>query len=134
MGFLKDLTILTRQGHQAQQRMDVGAQLAAASRAMEQAGAVMAAAAPAPIDPADEALRMPVAVAVVDVRQLPMTIGMDLVVDVDVHVLMPGGVPVPVTRTAHFSPLTVGRVQPGTAMRGSIVPGRPDTLRIDWGA
>lgn len=134
MGFLKDLTTLTRQGYQAQQRMDVGAHLAAAGQAMAQASAAMAAATPAPLDPATEALRVPVAVTVVDARQLPMMIGMDLVVEIDVHVLMPGGVPVPVTRTAQLPPLTVGRVQPGATMQGSIVPGRPDTLRIDWGA
>jgi hypothetical protein len=134
MGFLKDLTTLTRQGAQAQQRMDVGAHLAAASQAMQQAGTILAAAAPAPRDPAAEALRVPVAATVVDARQLPLTIGLDLVVEVDVHVLMPGGVPVPVTCTVQLSPLTVGRVQPGATVQGSIVPGRPDTLRIDGGA
>lgn len=134
MGFLKDIATLTRQGYEAQQRMDVGAQLAAASQAMAQASAVMAATTPEPQTGPEEALRVPVAATILDARQLPMVIGMNVVVELDLHVTMPGGAHVPVTRTEQLSPLAVGLVQPGAALVGSIVPGRPDTLRIDWGA
>lgn len=133
MGFFKNVAILTRQGYEVQQRMDVGAHLAAAKSAMTQASAVLAASTPAPTSAADEASRLPAAATVVAVRQLPMMIGMNAVVEIDLHVQMPGGVPLPVTRTEQLGPLRVGRVQPGASLEVSLVPTRPDTTRIEWG-
>ena len=133
MGFLKNVAILTRQGYEVQQRMDVGAQLAAAQSAMTQASAMLAASTPVPMSATGEAARLSAAATVIAVRQLPMMIGMNAVVEIDLHVQLPGGVPLPVTRTEQLGPLHVGRVQPGASLEVSLVPARPDTTRIEWG-
>lgn len=134
MGFLKDLTTLTRQANAAYDRMDVGSSLAAASRSMEDASRVLAATTPRAEDAALEAVRLRATANVVDARQLPMVIGMDVMVDLDLVVAMPSGFPLPVTRTEQVAPLHLARVAPGSTVDVSMVPGRPDTVRIEWGA
>lgn len=132
MGFFKNLATLTRQGYQMQQQMDVGASMAQASAAMDQAGAMMAAMTPAPTTPTQEAGRVQVNATVTDARQQPMTIGMDAVVELDLLVHLPGGIPLPVRHTARVAPLHLTRVVPGAALPVSIIPGRADTVRIEW--
>jgi hypothetical protein len=134
MGFLTDLTTLTRQANAASDRMDVGASLAAASRSMDDASRVLAATTRWPEDAALEAVRLRTTANVVDARQLPMVIGMDVVVELDLVVSMPSGFPLPVTRTEQVAPLHLARVTPGSTVAVSMVPGRPDTVRIEWGA
>jgi hypothetical protein len=133
VGFLKNVATLTRQGYEAQQRMDVGAQLAAAQTAMAQASAAIAASTPAAYDPVEEAQRLRAEATIVAARQLPMAIGMNVIVEIDLLVQLPGGVPLPVSRTEQLGPLRVGRVQPGARLEVSLVPARPDTVRIEWG-
>ncbi|UOQ88237.1 hypothetical protein MUN74_13200 [Agromyces endophyticus] len=132
MGFLKDLTTLTRQGFEMQQRMDVGATMAQAQEQMAQASRLMAASMPAPTDARLEAQRLRTTATVVDARQLPMMIGMNSLVELDLHVLMPGGVPMPASRTEQLAPIHLARVAPGATLDVSLVPGRPDTLRVEW--
>ncbi|GAA1941506.1 hypothetical protein [Agromyces allii] len=132
MGFLKDLATLTRQGHEMQSRMDVGAQLAQAQASMEQASRMMAATTPSAPEPHLEAQRLRTTATVLDARQLPMMFGMNALVELDLHVLMPGGVPLPVTRTEQLAPLHLARALPGSTLDVSIVPGRPDTVRVEW--
>lgn len=136
MGFLKDLATLTKQGYEMQQRMDVGATMAQATASMEQASRMMAASMPAPVPSAGgqqlEAQRLRTSATVVDARQLPMLIGMNSIVELDLHVQLPGGVPLPVTRTEQLAPLHLARVAPGAILDVSIVPGRPDTVRVEW--
>lgn len=134
MGFLKDLATLTRQGHEIQQRMDVGASMAQAKSSMEQASRMMAASMPvsAADGPQLEAQRLRTTATVIDARQLPMMIGMNSIVELELHAHMPGGVPLPVTRTEQLAPLHLARVAPGAILDVSIVPGRPDTVRIEW--
>lgn len=134
MGFLKDLATLTARGNAASARMDVGASFEAASRSMEQAGRVLAATTPRPDEEWLEAMRLRTTAAVVDARQLPMAIGMNVVVELDLVVAMPSGLPLPVTRTEQLAPLQLFRVAPGSSLEVSIVPGRPESLRIEWGA
>jgi hypothetical protein len=114
--------------------MDVGASLAAASRSMEDASRVLAATTPRPEDAALEAVRLRATANVVDARQLPMVIGMNVVVELDLVVAMPSGFPLPVTRTEQIAPVHLARVTPGSTVDVSMVPGRPDTVRIEWGA
>ena len=100
MGFLKDLATLTAQGNAAYARMDVGASLDAAGRSMEEAGRVLAATTPRPDEEWLEAVRLRTTATVVDARQLPVVIGMNVVVELDLVVAMPSGFPLPVSRTA----------------------------------
>lgn len=132
MGFLTNLATLTRQGIEAQQRMDVGATMAQARASMEEASRIMAATTPTAIDARLEPQRFRTTAAVQGARQLPVMFGMNAAVELDLLVLMPGGVPMPVTRTEQFAPLHLARAVPGATLDVSIVPGHADTLRIEW--
>ncbi|MGX5696850.1 hypothetical protein ACWKWP_11680 [Agromyces soli] len=136
MGFLKDLATLTKQGYEMQQRMDVGATMAQAQASMEQASRMMAASMPAPVPAGGgqqfEEQRFRASAVVVDARQLPMMIGMNSIVELELHVQLPGGVPLPVTRTEQLAPLHLARVAPGAILDVSLVPGRPDSVRVEW--
>ncbi|GGI48220.1 hypothetical protein BCL57_002715 [Agromyces flavus] len=133
MPFLSDLTTLTRHANASYRRMDVGATLAAAQQSMEQARRVMAASVVAH-DPALDAARVRATATVTDARQLPMMLGMNAVVELDLIVTMPGGgIPMPASRTEQVAPLHLARVAPGSELQVSLVPGRPDTVRPEWG-
>ena len=113
--------------------MDVGATLAAAQQSLDQANQVMAATVTA-TDPGLDAARVRTTASVLDARQLPMMIGMNAVVELDLVVTLAGGIPMPATRTEQLAPLHLARVMPGARLDVSLVPGRPETLRIEWGA
>ena len=132
MGFLKDLRTLTAQGNAAYARMDVGASLDAASRSMDEASRVLAATTSHPDEQWLEAVRVRTTSTVVEARQLPMMIGMNAVVELDLVVTLPSGLPLPVTRTEQVAPLHLARVAPGASLDTSIVPGRPDSVRVEW--
>lgn len=134
MGFLGNLAKLTKQGYEMQQKMDVGASMAQASAAMNQASAMMAAMTPPATTSVQEQGRVRVNATVTDARQQPMTIGMDTVFELDLLVHLPGGVPLPVRHTARVSALHLARVAPGAALPVSIVPGMAETVRIEWAA
>jgi len=134
MGFLKDIATLSKMGREAQKNLDVGASMAAMQQSLTQASQVMAAAAPANIDPALEAQRVRTTATVIDARQLPMMVGMNAMVELDLHVILPGGMPLPVTRTEQLAPLLLARVAPGAVLPASVVPGHPDTVRLEWAA
>ncbi|MDL9979162.1 hypothetical protein [Microbacterium candidum] len=133
MGFFGDLANLTTQADGMRSRMDVGATMAAAQASMADAGRLMAAAAPVATTSAQDAQRLRTTAGVVAARPLPMALGMDLLVELDLHVRMPGGVPMPVTRIEQVSPVEMGRIQPGAELPVSIVPGAPGTVRVEWG-
>lgn len=133
MRLLSDLATLTRRANAAYDRIDVGASLAAAQQSMEQAGRVMAASVVVN-DPALEASRVRATATITDARQLPMMIGMNAVVELDLIVSLPGGIPMPAGRTEQLAPLHLARVAPGAQVAVSLVPGRPDTVRLEWGA
>jgi hypothetical protein len=132
MGFLKDLQTLTKQGNAAYARMDVGASLAAASRSMSEASRVLAATVPASDEAWLESVRVRTTATVVDARQLPMVIGMNSIVEFDLVVNMANGFPLPVTRTEQVAPIYLARIAPGAALTVSIVPGRPESVRVEW--
>lgn len=133
MPFLLDLPYLTRRANAAAARMDVGASLATAQQTLEQAGRVMAASVVAH-DPALEAARVRATATVADARQLAVMVGMHAVVELDLIVSLPGGIPMPASRAEQLEPLHLARVAPGSQVPVSLVPGRPETVRIEWAA
>ena len=133
MPFFSDLTTLTRHANASYRRMDVGATLAAAQQSMEQASRVMAASVVAH-DPALDAARVRATATVTDARRLPMMLGMNSVVELDLIVTMPGGIPMPASRTEQVAPLHLVRVAPGSQLEVSLVPGRPESVRLEWAA
>lgn len=134
MGFLKNLATLTKQGIEMQNRMDVGATMAQASQAMTQAQQYMAASAPVVLSPVDEARRTYTTATVTSAQEAPMMIGMNVMVNLELIVQLPGGVPLPVQRMEQLSPLHLARVAPGARLDVSLIPGMPESLRIEWGA
>ncbi|WP_438854053.1 hypothetical protein [Agromyces sp. M3QZ16-3] len=133
MGFLADLRTLNAQATAVRDRMDVGATLAAAQQSLEQANRVMAASVAAN-DPVSDAARVRTTATVVSARQLPMMIGMDAVVELELVAQLPGGIPLPASRTQPLAPIQLARVTPGAIVDVSLVPGRPDTVRLELGA
>ncbi|MFE5671088.1 hypothetical protein ACFQ58_05695 [Agromyces sp. NPDC056523] len=133
MPFLSDLSTLTRSANASYRRMDVGASLRVAQQSMEQANRVLAASVVAH-DPALDAARVRAFATVTDARRRPMMFGMDSVVELDLIVTMPGGIPMPASRTEQLAPLLLARAAPGARLEVSLVPGRPDTVRLEWGA
>lgn len=133
MGFLKDLHALTKQGNAAYARLDVGARLDAASRSMDEASRVLAVTTARADEEWLEAARLHATATIVEARQLPMVLGMNLVVDVDLVVTMASGLPLPVSITEQVAPLQLARLAPGGTVDVSIVPGRPESVRIEWG-
>jgi len=117
-----------------QRNLDVGATMAQASQAMTQAQQYLAASTPAVLSSADEARRTFTTATVTAAQEAPMTIGMNLLVHLELIVQLPGGVPLPVQRTEQLSPLHLARVAPGARLEVSLVPGMPESLRIEWGA
>jgi hypothetical protein len=133
MPFLLDLANLTRRANTAAARMDVGASLATAQQTLERAGRVMAASVVAH-DPALEAARVRATATVADARQLAVMVGMHAVVYLELIVSLPGGIPMPASRAEQLAPLHLARVAPGSQVPVSLVPGRPETVRIEWAA
>jgi len=132
MGFFSSLAQLSKQGHDMQKRMDMGATMAAAQASMTQASQFLAAAAPVATSATDETLRISATAVVTSAAQAPMRIGMNAMVELDLIVSLPGGVPVPVRRMEQLTPLHIARVVPGATLAVSLVPGRTETLRIEW--
>ena len=134
MGIWSDARKLAKMGREMGRDRDMGAIMASAQNSMAQAGQYMAAAAPVQTSPAQEAQRLYTTATVTAATQAPMMIGMNAVVELDLIVTLPGGVPLPVHRTEQLAPLHLARVAPGVALPVSIVPGMAETLRLEWSA
>ena len=134
MGFFKNISTLTRQAREMERTFDMGATMAQASQAMTQAQQYMAASMPVVLSPVDEARRTFTTATVTAAQETPMTIGMNVMVDLELIVQLPGGVPLPVRRIEQLSPLHLARVAPGSRLEVSLIPGMPESLRIEWGA
>jgi hypothetical protein len=133
MAFLADLRALTTSANALRERTDIGATLAAAQDSLARAKRVTAAAM-ASNDSGFDAARVRSTATVVAARQLPMMIGMDAVVELDLIATLQGGIPVPASRTERLAPLHLARVTPGAIVDISLVPGDPGTLRLELGA
>jgi hypothetical protein len=134
MGFFGDLNKLRVMGEEAQQNMDVKAQMANAQAQLDAANANMQAftAAGAPLDPASEARRVEATATVNSAKHTGMVINWDVMVEVSLLVMLPSGIPLPVTTTMLVPQLNLSRLQPGTQLNVTIDPETPASVRVNW--
>lgn len=128
MSFLKNLATITKMGNEIQRTTDVGAQLAQASQAMQQATATMA----AMTDRASlAATGTPAQATVLDARATGTYVNFEPVVQLDLMVMAPSRVPFPVTISEVVPQLHLARLHPGASI-GVRVGATADALCIDW--
>ncbi|MGB8861132.1 MAG: hypothetical protein WCC60_17885 [Ilumatobacteraceae bacterium] len=134
MGFFKDVKKLSDQGKAIQaaappmkDRMaDASARMAAANQMMSNMaqGSMQA----------TQAIANGVATTatITGVRQTGMMMNFNPVVELDLMVMMPGGVPMPVTRQETVMQVHLGRCQPGLRLNVKVDPANVNGLWIDW--
>ena len=126
MGFLTDLRTLSRAGAAQYAALDVSARMGQMQQSIAQASAMLAAGSTVPTLPTASTA------TVISARQLPMMIGLNTVVELELTVFMPSGVPVPVLRTEQVAPLHLGRLQPGATVPVVVDAHDPTTVRLAW--
>lgn len=133
MGFFKDLKKLTDQGNAMREQYPVQDQLANAQASMTQANAMMQQMAAGSMA-ATHAINNGVdAVATITTaRQTGAMMNFNPVVDLELMVMMPSGVPMPVHRQEMVMQLHLARCQPGQRLKVKVDPTNPEALWIDW--
>jgi hypothetical protein len=134
MGFFKDLKQLNDQGkaiRDAQPPMKD--RMADASARMAEANQMMANMAQGSAQ-ATQALATGVATTatITGARQTGAMLNFNPVVELDLLVMMPSGVPMPVIRQETVMQVYLGRCQPGLRLNVRVDPANPNGLWIDW--
>ena len=132
MGFFGDLNKLRIMGEEQQEKMDVKAQMGDAKAKMDAMNAAFAASQPQTPDPASEARRVDATATVQSAQQTGMMVNMNQTVQVTLLVMLPDGLPLPVTTQLLIPYLNLARLQPGAQLSVSIDPTIPASVRIDW--
>ena len=115
MGFLKDIRTLSKMGKEQQARMDVKGSMAQMQSMLDSLAT----------QPIPEGAGVQAVATVVSARDTGALLNTQLVVEVELTVLLPSGVPVPVTRTLPISPLHLARLQPGGQVDVRLDPADP---------
>jgi len=130
MGFLKDISNLNKMGKEMHKNSDTGARLGDMQAKMEQANASMAGMA-ARASSTTALHGTPATATVIAARQTGQYINMQPMVSIDLLVLMPGGMPSPVTITEVVAPLHLARLQAGSQLPVKVGT-TPDDVMVDW--
>ncbi len=133
MGFFKDIKKLNDQGKAIREQYPVQQQLADAQVRMTQANAMMA-------DMANQAAIATAAMAngvdayatVTTATQTGAMMNFNPVIDLELLVMMPSGVPMPVRRQETVQQMYLSRCQPGSRVKVKVDPANPSALWIDW--
>lgn len=121
MGFFKDIRTLSKMGKEQQKKMDVAGSMAQMKSTLD---ALVT-------QPIADGAGVQASATVVSARDTGAQLNMQQVVEVELTVLLPSGVPVPVTRTMPVSPLHAARLQPGSQVDVRLDPAAPaDTLVV----
>lgn len=133
MGFMKDIKKLSDQGKELREKYPVQEQLANAQASMANANAMMANMAQASAA-ATQAMTNGVdaTATITAARQTGAMMNFNPVVELDLLVMMPSGIPMPVTRQETVAQLHLARCQPGANLRVKVEPNNPNSLWIDW--
>ena len=133
MGFMKDIKKLSDQGKELRDKYPVKDQLANAQASMANANAMMANMAQASAA-ATQAMTNGVdaTATITGARQTGAQINFNPVVQLDLLVMMPSGVPMPVTRQETVAQLHLARCQVGANLKVKVEPSNPNSLWIDW--
>jgi hypothetical protein len=132
VGFFGDVNKLRQMGEEQQQSFDVKARMANAQARMTQATQAFAASTPAVVDPASEARRVDATATISSARHTGMVINFDVMVEVGLLIMLPNGVPLPVTTTILVPQLSLARLQPGSQVAVTVDPSNPASVRMDW--
>lgn len=132
MGFFGDVNKLRQMGEEQQQSFDVKARMANAQARMSQATQAFQASTPAAVDPASEARRVDATATISSARHTGMVINFDVMVEVGLLIMLPSGVPLPVTTTILVPQLNLARLQPGSQVAVTVDPSNPASVRVDW--
>lgn len=133
MGFMKDIKKLTDQSKELEKKYPVQNTLANAQASMANANAMMANMAQASAA-ATQAITNGVdaTATITAARQTGAMMNYNPVVELDLLVNMPSGIPMPVTRQETVAQLHIPRCQPGSTLRVKVEPNNPNSLWIDW--
>lgn len=133
MGFMKDLKKLSDQGKEMREKYPVQDQLANAQASMANANAMMANMASASAA-ATQAMTNGVdaTATITAARQTGTQMNFNPVIELDLLVMMPSGIPMPVTRQETVAQLHLARCQVGANLRVKVEPTNPNSLWIDW--
>lgn len=131
MGFFRDMKKLSEQNKQVREAYPVSGLLAQAQQGM----AAMSETLESLADQTESGVIVDgvhTTATVVAVRQAGAMVNFNPLVELDLLVLMPGGVPVPVTRKEVVLQLHLARSQPGQRVKVLVDPTNPARLAIDW--
>ncbi|MEQ1703276.1 MAG: hypothetical protein ABMA25_24480 [Ilumatobacteraceae bacterium] len=134
MGFFKDIKTLKQQGQAISDAAPpMKDRMADASARMANANQMMAGMAQSSMAATAAMTNGVSAVATITgATQTGMMMNFNPVVNLDLLVLMPNGVPMPVTRQEPVQQLHLGRCQPGLRLNVKVDPNNVGNLRIDW--
>lgn len=127
MGFLDSYFKLTSMADEMSEKNDVGARLSSMQSKLDTLNASMA---PAP--QADPAKRTDATATVTASRPAGAQINGALMVELELLVMLPAGVPMPVTQTTLVPPTALGKTAVGARLAVSLDPAVPATLVVDW--
>lgn len=128
MGFLKDVSKLSKQGREMQKNMDVKAQMATGMASMQAASVMMQ---QQTVAAQVSTTGVATTATVVAVRPTGMQINLAPVVEMDLTVFR-NGVPVPATRREAVHQVYLARLQVGATLHVKYDPADPSALWIDW--
>ena len=133
MGFMKDIKKLSDQSNALQKKYPVKDSLANAQASMANANAMIANMAQASAA-ATQAMTNGVdaTATITAARQTGTQMNFNPVIELDLLVMMPSGVPMPVTRQETVAQLHLARCQVGGNLRVKVEPNNPNSLWIDW--
>jgi|GEM_PF-2331509 len=135
MGFLDSYFTLKSMADEMGAKSDVGASLASMQTKLDGLNAQMSAQATqvaAAADPASQANRVDATASVTAARATGAQVNGALVIELDLLVMLPGGVPMPVTHSTVVPQLALGRAQVGGRLAVSLDPAKPASLVVDW--
>lgn len=131
MGFFKDIHTISKQSKEIQKNWDVKAQLDQGMAAMQQANAMMAGQTQA----AELSIGGTAAtVQVTGARDTGTVINLQPVLELDLLVQPDGGAPYPTTLRMVVPASSMGRVVPGSVLKGRVDTAQPTSVWIDWAA
>jgi hypothetical protein len=130
MGLLDSYFRLTDLAKASEKRSDVGASLASMQSRLDGLNATMAAQnaqAVAVADPASQARRVEAIATVTSCRLTGAQINQASVVELELLVVLPSGIPLAAAHTAVLSAVDLGRMQSGARVPVSLDPAAPNT-------
>jgi TctA family transporter len=85
-------------------------------------------------DPSSAARRIRSVASVSSATLTGVQLGQSSMVDLQLTVMLPAGIPVPITQTVAVTALQLARLQPGSRLSVTLDPQLPASLQIDWAA